>query len=47
MKNKELIKLLLDMELEKEIKLTKIGMAMELNKSDIKETEKKIEIMIY
>lgn len=47
MKNKELIEILLNMDLEKEVRLTKISMAIELTKNDIKETNERIEISAY
>lgn len=47
MTNKELIEMLLEMDLDKEIRITKICMAMILTKNDIKETGKRIEIRSY
>lgn len=47
MKNKELIAILLDMDLEKEVRLTKACMAIEITKNGIKEKDSRIEISTY
>lgn len=39
--------MLLDMDLDKEVRLTKLSMAIELTKNSIKETDKRIEISAY
>ena len=47
MKNKDLIEILMSMDLEKEVRMVKTCMAIVINKDYIKETEERIEISCY